>query len=76
MNLTDPIFHGPDVGCEHLEMLQWADGWVCPHCGPVGNSTAVKRKSTRPGVYKCKGCRNPFRDRRHRVRALPYPLNR
>lgn len=60
MNLTDPIFTDADAARAHLEALQWADGRACPHCGTVDNSVALKGKSTRPGVYKCRDCRKPF----------------
>lgn len=60
MNLTDPIFTDADAARTRLESLQWADGRVCPHCGTVDNSVAMKGKSTRPGVYKCRDCRKPF----------------
>jgi transposase-like protein len=60
MNLTDPIFTDADAARAHLEKLQWAHGRVCPHCGTVDNSVALKGKSTRPGVYKCRDCRKPF----------------
>lgn len=60
MNLTDPIFTDADAARAHLESLQWANGRVCPHCGTVDNSVALKGKSTRPGVYKCRDCRKPF----------------
>ncbi len=45
-----------------VEARVWANGRVCPHCGVVDNSTALKGKSTRPGIYKCKekACRKPF----------------
>lgn len=44
----------------HLEKLLWVDGIVCPHCGSVDQATLLKGKSTRPGVYKCRGCAKPF----------------
>lgn len=60
--LTDPIFHDEDAARAHFEALRWPDGRVCPHCGVVGdeNSTLLKGKSHRPGLYKCKACRKPF----------------
>ncbi len=35
---------------------------VCPHCGVIGNATAMNGATTRPGLYKCKTkeCRKPF----------------
>lgn len=43
-----------------VEARVWPDGRVCPHCGTVENSGALKGKSTRMGVYKCYDCRKPF----------------
>lgn len=60
MNITDPIYSDETKAREHPESLQWPDGPICPHCGSIDNSTELKGKSTRPGVYKCKDCRKPF----------------
>lgn len=59
-NLTDPIYNDEDDARLHFERIRWPEGRVCPHCGTVSNSTLLKRKSTRPGLYKCKDCRKPF----------------
>lgn len=58
--LTDPIFNNEDAARAHFEAIRWPDGRVCPHCGAMDNSTLLKGKSTRPGLYKCKDCRKPF----------------
>lgn len=58
--LTDKIFNDEDAARAHFERLRWPNGRVCPHCGTVDNSTLLQGKSTRPGLYKCKGCRKPF----------------
>lgn len=60
--LSDPIFHDADKARAHFEALRWPDGRTCPHCGVVGDdqSTLLKGKSTRPGLYKCKACSEPF----------------
>jgi transposase-like protein len=60
VNLTDPIFNDEETARRYFEALRWPDGPVCPHCGSVDSATELKGKSTRPGVYKCKGCRKPF----------------
>lgn len=44
---------------EYLESIRWASGAACPRCGDTA-VTKLQGKSTRPGVYKCKGCRKPF----------------
>jgi transposase-like protein len=59
-NLTDPIYTNEEAARAHFERIRWPDGRTCPHCGTVGNSTLLKGKSTRPGLYKCKDCRKPF----------------
>ena len=43
-----------------VEARVWPAGRVCPHCGTVDNSGALRGKSTRIGVYKCYDCRKPF----------------
>ena len=44
----------------HLEALLWPEGPSCPHCGVINEATALKGKSTRPGVYWCNACQAPF----------------
>lgn len=60
--LSDPIFHDADKARAHFEALRWPNGRVCPHCGVVGDdqSTLLKGKSHRAGLYKCKACAEPF----------------
>src|SRR5918911_2133920 len=62
VDLTNPIYTDEDKAREHLERIQWPNGPVCPHCGNADPEriTKLKGKSTRPGVYKCKDCRQPF----------------
>jgi transposase-like protein len=59
-DLTNPIFTNEDKAREHFEALRWPDGPVCPHCGVIGEATALKGASTRPGLYKCRACQKPF----------------
>jgi transposase-like protein len=61
-DLTAKIFHDEDAARAHFEALRWPYGAICPHCGSVGNSTEMKGRTTRPGLYKCKEkeCRKPF----------------
>lgn len=44
----------------YVESRIWANGRVCPHCGVVDKSGALKGKTTRIGLYKCYACRKPF----------------
>ncbi len=53
-------FTDPAAARKHLEALLWADGRPCAHCGVLDESTALKGKSTRPGVYWCNACQKPF----------------
>lgn len=57
---TPTRFTNPDAARKHLEALLWKDGRNCPHCGVLDASTALKGKSTRPGVYWCNACQAPF----------------
>jgi transposase-like protein len=43
-----------------VEARIWANGRVCPHCGVVDKSGALKGKSDRIGLYKCYACRKKF----------------
>jgi hypothetical protein len=60
VDLTDPIFTDEEEARAHFEALRWPNGRECIHCGVVGQSTLMKGKSTRPGLYKCNACRKPF----------------
>jgi transposase-like protein len=60
VNLTDPIFTDEEAARRHFEAIRWPHGPECPHCGVVGEATELQGKSTRPGVYKCRGCEKPF----------------
>ncbi|MFN0006650.1 MAG: IS1595 family transposase [Planctomycetota bacterium] len=43
----------------YLESLRWPNGPVCHRCGSM-SAFKFQGKSTRPGLYKCNGCRKPF----------------
>jgi transposase-like protein len=60
LNLKAKIYNDETAARKHLESLQWPDGPVCPHCGVVNEATELSGKSTRPGVYKCRPCQQPF----------------
>ncbi|MGD0581267.1 MAG: IS1595 family transposase [Bryobacteraceae bacterium] len=55
-----PQYHDEDAAREHLEGILWPDGPVCPHCGLVGEAYKLNGVTTRKGLYKCAGCREPF----------------
>lgn len=54
------LFNDADAAREFLESQLWPSGPVCPHCGLVGEAYKLQGKTTRPGLYKCKGCRKKF----------------
>ena len=59
-DISNPIFHDETKAREWLEARIWPNGPVCPHCGSVGAATLMRGKTTRPGLYQCNGCREPF----------------
>src|SRR5688572_33337783 len=60
-NLCAPQFQDADKARQYLESQVWPNGPVCPHCGSLSKDHYVmKGKTTRPGLYKCKDCREPF----------------
>jgi len=58
--LNAPQFQTEEAAFAYVESILWADGRSCPHCGVLGQSSAMKGKSTRLGLYKCYACRKPF----------------
>lgn len=58
--LSNPIFHDEEAARAWLEARVWPNGPVCHHCGVVGQATLMKGKTTRPGLYQCNACRQPF----------------
>jgi hypothetical protein len=48
-----------------LERMRWPNGPICPHCGVVGEATAMASDTAtenklRAGVWNCRACREPF----------------
>lgn len=54
------LFTNEEKAIEFWESKRWPDGPICPHCGLVGEAYKLQGKSTRLGLWKCKGCRKPF----------------
>jgi len=54
------LFTNEEKAIAYWESKRWPDGPICPHCGLVGEAYKLQGKSTRPGLWKCKGCRKPF----------------
>jgi transposase-like protein len=68
MNLIDLArnFIDEESAVSFLESKLWPDGPQCRKCGLVGEAYRIKSKpgsknKVRPGLWKCKGCRKPFR---------------
>lgn len=59
-DLSRPEFHDAEKAREWLEAELWLNGPVCPHCGSVDEATLMHGKTTRPGLYQCNVCREPF----------------
>ena len=59
-DFSNPIFHDETKAREWLEARVWKAGRVCPKCGVINQSTLMKGKTTRPGLYQCNACREPF----------------
>lgn len=58
--LNQPHFQDPNKARQYLERIQWPNGPVCPHCGVIGDHYRLEGKATRPGLWKCKDCREQF----------------
>ena len=54
-------FKDPDSARVYLEAIRWPNGPVCPHCGSAEEGHyALQGKAHRPGLWKCKDCRQQF----------------
>ena len=51
--LQNPIFQDEILAREWLEARVWANGRLCPHCGVMDQSTALKGKVHREPDLKC-----------------------
>lgn len=59
--LNQPHFQSPEKAREYLEAKRWPDGPICPHCGSISKDHyALDGKAHRPGLWKCKDCREQF----------------
>jgi transposase-like protein len=59
-DLSNPIFTDEAKARKWLEARIWPEGPICPKCGTIGEATLMKGKTTRPGLYQCNSCREPF----------------
>ncbi len=59
--LNAKYFHYDTAAREYLEGIRWPDGEpVCPHCLTKGAHYQLQGKAHRPGLWKCKECREQF----------------
>jgi len=58
--LNKAHFQDADEARKYLEAQVWPNGRICPHCGAIGEHYELHGKTNRPGLYKCKDCREPF----------------
>jgi hypothetical protein len=59
-DISNPIYHDAEKAREWLEAELWPNGPLCPHCGVIDQATLLRGKTTRPGLYQCNACREPF----------------
>jgi hypothetical protein len=52
--------HDEDAARKYLEGQLWPDGPACPKCGLIDEAYKLEGETTRKGLYKCAGCREPF----------------
>src|ERR1017187_9373083 len=57
-----PIFSDETAAREALEAVRWPTGPVCVHCGCTDHVVRVagEKKSHRPGLLYCNGCKGQF----------------
>jgi len=58
--LNAPHLTDEKAAFAYVEARLWPHGPTCPHCGTVGEATAMNGKTTRMGLWNCRACRKPF----------------
>jgi transposase-like protein len=59
--LNQKQFRSPEEARTYLEAVRWPQGPICPHCGSISKDHyALQGKAHRPGLWKCKDCREQF----------------
>ena len=63
-HLNQPHFQDETKARKYLETQRWPNGPICPHCGSISKDhyaiESHSKKGARPGLYKCKDCREQF----------------
>lgn len=54
------VLYDAQLARAYLEKLRWPEGPKCPHCGVVGAHYRLHGKAHRPGLWKCRSCREQF----------------
>jgi transposase-like protein len=57
---TANYFNNDDKARQYLESLRWPNGVRCARCGAIGDHYQLDGKAHRPGLWKCKDCREQF----------------
>ena len=57
---TAARFNNEEAAREHLELIYWPAGPVCPHCGGTERNTRLNGKAHRPGLLYCADCKSQF----------------
>ena len=60
IDINSPVFRDKNKARKHLEALRWAEGRFCPHCGETENTSFVRGRKHRPGLYYCNSCKSQF----------------
>jgi transposase-like protein len=60
MSFDAPHFTDETKAREYLEAIRWPQGPVCPHCGSCDGAYRLDGAKHRPGLLKCKDCREQF----------------
>ena len=59
--LSEIHYHSEEAAYAYVESRIWPNGPICPHCGAAKERVGrLSGKTTRIGLYKCYGCRQPF----------------
>ena len=60
LDINSPVYRDKNAARKHVEAMRWADGRYCPHCGETENTSFVRGKKHRPGLYYCNACKAQF----------------
>jgi transposase-like protein len=58
--LNEARFTNENAAREHLEMVRWPLGPICPHCAAIDRQSRLNGQAHRPGVLFCGHCREQY----------------